>query len=157
MSRIIRTHLTVDASVETVWQTLLHLPGYRAWNPFITAAGGDVAVGERLDLIIEPPGGRPLHLKPWVTALQPPHYLEWLARLGMPGVLDGRHSFTLTRMAGARTLLQQSETFTGMLVPVTGALRTQTRAGFIAMNAALAEEATQSAPGGPCDASKLTP
>jgi hypothetical protein len=147
MSQIIRTHLTVDASVETVWQTLLHLAGYRTWNPFITAAAGDVAIGERLDLIIEPPGGRPQHLKPWVTALQPLHYLEWLGRLAMPGILDGRHSFTLTRMAGARTLLQQSETFTGMLVPVTRALRTQTRAGFIAMNTALAEEA-KSATGG---------
>ncbi|WP_148232356.1 hypothetical protein [Janibacter sp. HTCC2649] len=49
--------------------------------------------------------------RPWVTAFEEPHDIEWLGRLGMPGVFDGRHSFTLTSMAAGRTLLQQAETF----------------------------------------------
>ena len=77
-------------------------------------------VGERLDLTIHPPGGRAdMKFKPWVTAVEPHRYLEWLGHLGMPGIFDGRHSFTLTPMCGGRTLIQQSETFTGVLIPFT--------------------------------------
>ena len=77
---------------------------------------------------------------PWVTAVEEHRYLEWLGGLGMPGFFDGRHSFSLTPLAGARTLLQQSETFTGVLVPFAGSILTPTRAGFEAMNEALARK-----------------
>jgi hypothetical protein len=58
----------------------------------------------------------------------------------MPGLFDGRHSFSLTPLAGERTLLQQSETFTGVLVPFAGSILAPTRAGFGAMNQALARQ-----------------
>jgi hypothetical protein len=145
MSKIITTHLTVNASVEDLWGTLTDLGGYRTWNPFITAAGGTIRVGERLDLTIAPPGGRAMRFKPWVTAVEQHHYIEWLGHLALPGIFDGRHSFTLTPMAGDRTLIQQSETFTGVLIPLTGSMLTRTRAGFVAMNEALAQRARRSA------------
>jgi hypothetical protein len=63
----------------------------------------------------------------------------------MPGLFDGRHSFTLTPMAGQRTLVQQSETFTGLLTPLTGSILTRTRAGFLAMNEALDHRTTRPA------------
>jgi hypothetical protein len=137
MSKILTTHRTLDSPVEDVWQTLTTLSSYHAWNPFITSADGVLALGERLDLTIQPPGGRAMRFKPWVTAVRPLQYVEWLGRLGMPGIFDGRHSFTLTSMAGRRTLLQQSETFTGALVPFTGPRLERTREGFGAMNEAL--------------------
>ena len=146
MSKIITTHLTVDATVEDVWATLADLASYSAWNPFITAAAGTFSVGERLDLTIQPPAGRAMTFKPWVTAVDKHHYVEWLGRLGMPGIFDGRHSFKLTAMGGSRTLLQQSETFTGALVPFTGPTLARTQAGFVAMNEALAVQAVR-APG----------
>ena len=145
MSRIITTHLTVNAAVADVWEVLTDLAGYRLWNPFITSAAGTIGVGERLDLTIQPPGGRAMRFKPWVTAVERHHYVEWLGRLGLPGIFDGRHSFTLTPMAGGRTLLQQSETFTGALIPFTGSTLIRTRAGFVAMNEALARQATRTA------------
>ena len=80
--------------------------------------------------------------KPCVTAVEQHHYIEWLGRLGLPGIFDGRHSFTPTPMAGGRTLVQQSETFTGMLVPFTAAVLARTRAGFVEMNEALARRIT---------------
>ena len=143
MSKIITTHLTVSASAEEVWETLTDLTGYRTWNPFITAATGTISVGGRLDLTIEPPGGRAMRFKPWVTAVEQHHYIEWLGHLGLPGIFDGRHSFTLTAMAGDRTLIQQSETFTGVLIPFTGSTLARTRAGFVAMNEALAQRTTR--------------
>ena len=145
MSKIITTHLTISAPVEYVWDTLTDLAGYRGWNPFITAAFGNIRVGERLDLTIQPPGSRAMTFKPWVTAVEQHHYVEWLGRLGLPGIFDGRHSFTLTPMAGGRTLVQQSETFNGVLMPFTGSLLDRTRAGFTAMNEALAHASTRAA------------
>jgi hypothetical protein len=145
MSKIITTHLTVNAPADHVWATLTDLGGYRTWNPFITAAAGTFSVGERLDLTIQPPGARAMRFKPWVTAVEQHHYIEWLGHLALPGIFDGRHSFTLTPMAGNRTLLQQSETFTGVLIPFSGSMLTRTRAGFTAMNEALAQRARQSA------------
>ena len=82
MSKIITTHLTVSAPVEDVWETLTDLTGYRDWNPLITTAAGAISVGERLDLTIQPPGGRAMTFKPWVTAVEPHRYIEWLGRLG---------------------------------------------------------------------------
>jgi hypothetical protein len=141
MSKIITTHVTINAPVDVVWQTLTHLDGYRRWNPFITAAAGTLGVGQRLDLTIAAPGGRTIRSRPWVTAVEEYRYVEWLGRLGMPGILDGRHSFTLTPTASGRTLLQQSETFSGALIPFSAPTLTRTGAGFSAMNEALAREA----------------
>jgi hypothetical protein len=56
----------------------------------------------------------------------------------MPGLFDGRHSFTLERIDGG-TRLTQEETFTGALVPLIGL--TKTEEGFRAMNEALRDRA----------------
>jgi len=154
MSKIITTHLTVNASAKDVWVALTDLACYHAWNPFITHAAGTVAVGERLDLTIQPPGSRAIALRPWVTAVEEHHYFEWLGRWVVPGIFDGRHSFTLTPMGGQRTLVQQSETFTGALVPFTSHLLARTPAGFVAMNEALARQTVRTT-GGHVDDAEL--
>lgn len=143
MTRIITTHLTVQARAEDVWHVLIDVGEYHSWNPFITEAAGAVVVGQRMKLRVQPPGGRAMTFKPWVTAVQQHRYLEWLGRAALPGLVDGRHSFSLTPMPGGRTLLQQSETFTGVMLPFTGSILTRTRAGFDAMNEALARRMTR--------------
>jgi hypothetical protein len=100
-----------------------------------------LALGERLDLTIHPPGGRPMMFKPWVTAVDQHRYLEWLGRVGTPGIFDGRHSFTLTPLTNGRTLLQQSAAFSGALVPFAGPVLGRTRVGFEHMNGALGHRA----------------
>ena len=145
MSRIITTHLTIPAPVHDVWNVLTDLDAYPDWNPFIRSAGGNVNVGERLHLTIQLPGGRPSALDPWVTAMEPGRYIECLGRLTVPGILDARHSFTTTALVGGRTLLQQSGTFTGVLLPLTGTLLPRTEAGFTVMNLALARHLARQA------------
>jgi hypothetical protein len=147
MSKIITSHLTVNARAEDVWAVLTDLASYSTWNPFITNAAGHVAVAERLDLTLQPPGGQAMSIRPWVTAVEEHHYLEWLGRLAMPGVFDGRHSFKLTPMGISRTLVQQSETFTGALVPFTGHLWARAQAGFVEMNHALARRTSATSGG----------
>jgi hypothetical protein len=154
---MITTHCTVTADVEDTWMTLTDLAGYARWNPFIIGAAGDVRAGERLDLIILPPGGRAMVSRPWVTVVEAPRYLEWLGRAVLPGVFDGRHSLSLTPMPGGRTLLQQSETFTGVLVPLAEGILSRTRAGFVAMNEALARRHAKSEPHPMPEGRQVTP
>ena len=74
--------------------------------------------------------------RPTVQVVEEGRKLEWLGRLLMPGVFDGRHTFTLEPTATG-TRLTQEETFTGILVPLTGGTMAKTEAGFRAMNEAL--------------------
>ena len=143
---MITAQCTVRAPVEDVWTSLVDLDGYPSWNPFITSASGSVDVGQRLELTMQLPGSQARRFTPWVTAVEPGRYLEWLGCPGLPGVFDGRHSFSLTPLSVARTLVQQAGTFNGLLVPFAPAILVRTRAGFEAMNATLAWRALQHAP-----------
>ena len=136
-------HVVTDiaAPVETVWAELSAVSKYRDWNPFITSFHGDLVPGSRLELRIEPPGGRAMTFRPTVTHVEPGRRLEWLGRLLVPGVFDGRHSFELEALPGGRTRLTQAEDFSGVLVPFFGSVLERTRAGFEAMNGALRERA----------------
>ena len=138
MRHELRTEIAIDAVPSEVWRHLTDLTAYREWNPFITSAAGSTAVGERLTLRMEPPGGRAATLRPTVTETDTGQVLEWLGRLGVPGIFDARHRFELIG-TDAGTRLLHSERFRGLLVrPMRRSLDSHTRAGFEAMNAALA-------------------
>lgn len=138
MRHQLRTQVEIDATPEEVWRHLADLSAYSAWNPYIPTATGTVAVGERLRLRMEPPGRRAITFRPTVTEAAPARTLEWLGRLGLPRIFDGRHRFDLVRI-GSGTLVVQSEHFSGLLVrALRRSLDGPTRAGFEAMNAALA-------------------
>jgi hypothetical protein len=126
----------IAAPVEAVWAQLTDTSRFPAWNPFITSLEGTLTKGERLTARIAPPNGKPMTFRPTVTAADKDRKLEWLGRVLMPGIFDGRHTFTLEPTATG-TRLTQAETFTGILVPLTGGILTKTKAGFQAMNEAL--------------------
>ncbi len=126
----------IAAPAEAVWAQLTDTESFPAWNPFIQSLSGTVAVGARLEACIAPPNGRPMTFRPTVTVVEEGRRLEWLGRLLLPGVFDGRHSFTLEPFAGG-TRLTQAETFTGILVPLLGSTLTKTEEGFRQMNEAL--------------------
>lgn len=141
MQHEIRTEIDIDAAPEVVWQVLTDLDRYRDWNPFITSSVGKTAVGETLVNRMEPPGGKPMTFKPRVTVVEEASVFEWLGKLGLPGLFDGRHRFELeTTPSGTR--LTQHELFSGLLVRLMRkSLDGNTRAGFEAMNVALKERA----------------
>lgn len=137
MAHDLHTEIDIDAAPGTVWAILTDLPAYRDWNPFITSSEGDVAVGERLTHRLEPPGGKAMSIRPTVTDVDQGRAFEWLGRLVMPFLFDGRHRFELVP-TGDGTRLVHTEHFTGLLVPfLKKTLDTTTVAGFEAMNSAL--------------------
>ncbi|WP_276272322.1 SRPBCC domain-containing protein [Haloarcula litorea] len=155
--RTIETTIDVDATPEELWETLVAFEDYPEWNPFVTAIEGVPAVGERLSVTVDPPRGRGMTFRPRVTAAEPGERLEWLGRLVVPGLFDGRHEFRIEGLGGGRSRLLHRESFTGLLV---GLLldESDVRAGFEAANAAFktrVEErvaAAGDAPNGPVTA-----
>jgi hypothetical protein len=124
----------IDASPMKVWAILTDLSRYQDWNPFFREAAGEVAVGRRIFLRACPAGGRPMKIRPTITAAQAGAELGWAARL--PGILSGEHRFTL-RPGNGGTLVVQSETFRGLLVPFSGKTLRRAEASFQALNGAL--------------------
>ncbi len=143
--RSIRVTTVIAAPVEFVWAELVALSDYPAWNPFITSIRGDLVAGARLEVRIAPPGGRTMTFRPTVIAVEHGARVEWLGHVGFTGVFDGRHSFEVEPTVDGGTRLTQAEEFSGLLVPLMGAVLPRTRAGFEAMNEALRVRAERSA------------
>lgn len=138
MSHHLHTEIEIDAPTDIVWDVLLDLDHYPEWNPFIVEADGTAAVGERLTNRLQPPGGKAMTFRPTVTEVTSKRSFEWLGRLGLPGVFDGRHRFELQPTPSGGTTVTHSEHFTGLLVPfMRSSLDNHTAAGFHAMNTAL--------------------
>jgi hypothetical protein len=139
--RQLTSSVDIDASPVMVWRVLTDQEAFADWNPFITRFEGTLTQGSRLDVRIEAPGAQPMTFRPTVTAIEPERHLEWLGRLVVPGLFDGRHRFELTERTDGGTRLVQSETFTGVLVRPFGRMLSATLHGFEAMNEALKQRA----------------
>lgn len=140
--RTIETSATIPAPVEVAWRALVDLEAHASWNPFMTSVQGRPLVGERLEVRLEPPGGRAMVVRPVVTAVEPEWCFEWLGHLGVPGLFDGRHRFELRDDGAGATRLVHREEFHGALVPLVWRwVAGPTRAGFERFNAAFARRA----------------
>ena len=54
----IHTEIEISAPAERVWELLTDFAAYPQWNPFIRYISGRPVPGERLEVRLEPPGGR---------------------------------------------------------------------------------------------------
>jgi hypothetical protein len=138
----LHTQIEIDAPAERVWELLTDFASYPEWNPFIHHISGLLAPGERVQVRLEPPGGRAMTFKPKVLNAEPDRELRWLGHLLVPGLFDGEHSFTIEPLDVNRVRFIQRETFKGLLVPLFArSLETNTQRGFEEMNRALKERA----------------
>ncbi len=136
--------IEIAASAERVWQVLADFEAYPQWNPFVRLARGELKVGARLTVHLQPPGTRGMTFRPTVLKVEPNRELRWLGHLGVPGLFDGEHSFRIEPVEANQVHLVQSETFTGILVPLLmRALDKDTQRGFEEMNHALKVRAEQ--------------
>jgi hypothetical protein len=132
------TEIEIHAPAERVWRVLTDFATYPEWNPFVRRVEGEVEVGARLHVSIEPPGGRGMSFRPTVLVADPDRELRWLGLLWVPGLFDGEHSFVIEPLGGGRVRFIQRERFGGLLVPLLAKmLDGETRRGFEEMNRAL--------------------
>src|SRR4051812_38302050 len=116
MKKEIRTELLINATPETVWQILMDLKNYAAWNPFITGISGETKAGENLHVHIVPPGKKGMSLRPKVLAVSPGKEFRWKGHLLIPGLFDGEHIFELLDNKNGSTTFIQREKFNGVLI-----------------------------------------
>ncbi len=119
---------TIDAPINVVWDVMLDVGAYPAWNPFIVAVGaaGDapLAVGDRLVLHVRWGGGGRARATEWITELIPPSegdgraaLLEYAygGPLGALGLVRGRRQQRLARDGHASTTYVTEERLHGPL------------------------------------------
>ena len=136
----LHSEIEIDAPAERVWHLLTDFASYPQWNPFIRSISGQPTKGERLEVRIEPPGGRGMTFKPKVFNAEPNRELRWLGHLLVPGLFDGEHSFIIQPLEENRVRFVQREAFKGLLVPLFArSLDNNTQRGFEEMNRALKE------------------
>lgn len=134
----------VAADPATVWQVLTDTAAYPDWNPFVRRLEGDLVEGSRLTVDLQP-GDKATTLRPTVVAVVPGRSFTWLGHVGVPGVLDGRHTFSV-EPDGDGSRLVQHEVLSGALTPLfKRMLTTETPAAFVASNDALAARAVGAA------------
>ena len=137
MAKRLFTDIDIDAPPEQVWEVLTDITAYRAWNPFIVRAEGVVEAGRRLTLTMQAVGGRAMTLRPRLVEVDVPRRLRWRGTVGVPGLMDAEHTFTL-EPRGSGTRLVHQEDFRGVLVPFLAAsLDRNALPAFVAMNEAL--------------------
>ena len=135
--RTITTEIEIAVPAGEVWAVLMDFGSYGEWNPFIVRLEGEPEVGARLKARLQPPGGKAMTFKPTVTAVEKERFFQWLGRVGLKGIFDGRHSVRLSPTEHG-TRVEHSEKFTGILSGMmSGRRHEMTRQGFRAMNEAL--------------------
>ncbi len=136
--KTITTTTEIDATVGEVWAVLTDFPGHAEWNPFFAQISGVPAVGETLKVVARKGDSTGMTFRPKVLVADG-STLRWLGKLGIRGIFDGAHEFTLSELPGGRTRLVHAEQFTGVLVPFLGKVLRDTHKGFEAFNVAIAE------------------
>lgn len=135
--RRIETSIEIEARPQDVWAVLVDVDRYPEWSPF--RISGRIREGERLEVRMQGPGGRPVTFRPTLTSVEPGRRLAWLGRVGVRGLFDGHHQFDLEQ-TGSGTRLVHHEEFRGVLVPLLlRMVGASTRQEFEAMNQALAQ------------------
>ena len=142
----LHSEIEIQASAERVWQLLTDFVNFPQWNPFIRRATGNVTMGQRLEVNIQPSGANGMTFRPTVLKAEPNRELRWIGQLLIPGLFDGEHIFTIEPLGINRVRFVQREIFTGLLVPLFAkGLDTDTQRGFEEMNQALKVQAEQAA------------
>ena len=139
--KLIEHTTTIGAPPTTVWEVLTDTAAYPTWNPFITRFGGELAIGGRPSITINP-GNRTMTFRPTILDVRPAELIRWRGRMGIAGIFDGVHELRLTPAADGGTVFTQREGFSGILIPMLGRVLADSEVGFTAMNTALAARAT---------------
>jgi hypothetical protein len=144
--RRISTSIDVGAPASRVWAILMDFPAYADWNPFVRHIVGTGTVGSKLQVTLQPVGGRAMFFAPEVLACDPKRQFRWRGKLFVAGVFDGEHAFEITNSVPTSCRFVHTESFSGVLVPLLmrGTMRAGTEAGFEAMNRALKARAERS-------------
>lgn len=134
----VRTEIRLDAPPERVWHVFTDLAAFKDWNPFIKEADGDLKVGAKLRLHLQPPGGKGMKFSPMVLSVVANKEVSWQGHI--PMIFTGLHEFTLERIGENATRFSQHSSFSGLATKFFGGdFFEGMRSGFEAMERAMEE------------------
>jgi hypothetical protein len=137
---ILDTEVTIKAKPQDVWKMITEETQEGCWNPLVKKLKGELALGNRMEVVIEPPQQKPMTFKPVITRFEENRELRWVGQLPIPGLFQGEHIFRIEDQGNGHCKLYHSEHFRGLLLPMLKkGLDTHTRAGFELMNQKMKE------------------
>jgi hypothetical protein len=138
---------------------LTDFASFPRWNPFIRNATGELATGQKIAINLRLYGKTLVPFKPTLTMVEAPHELRWLARMGMPGVMDVERFFIIEAADGGGSTFRQGEDCSGAIAGIslkTG-LEKRILAGYARLNEALKKRAERLAETGSADPAPAGP
>ena len=91
MAKQIKTSITINATIERIWEILIDVKNYPKWNPFIKSISGDIKEGNQIQVKLQG-----MTFKPKILVLTESKELKWFGHLWFKGLFDGEHRFYLT-------------------------------------------------------------
>ena len=133
MKHEISTSITINASIERVWEEFYTFSEYPNWNPFIKAITGTIALNQPFRAEIGT-----MKFSPVLKVLKPQEEFTWLGKLLFKRLFDGQHTFLFAANGDGTTTMIQKEAFSGILVGMMKKkLDSEIIDGFKSMNSAL--------------------
>ena len=133
--------IEINAPAETVRAVLYDFDRYPSWNPFIIKIDGKVQEGNTVKVTVKPVGKEQISGSTRVLLTSETH-LIWRGSLRIPGLFRGKHEFIIESLGPNRTLFQQNEEMSGLVIPFLDTKPTEL--GFKAMNESLKTQAEAS-------------
>jgi len=135
---LLETMIEIHARPDRVWQCLTDFTQYEEWNPYLPRVGGQLRVGEVLEVTVQPGRGQARVFAREVVEILPGNSFSWRGTLLWSWVFEGRHSFRVISSGEGATRFENVESFSGVLayflLPLFGR---SIRGRFEAMNQAL--------------------
>ena len=138
MPRIYRAEVDIAAPPQRVWDVLVDLDRYEAWNPFTPKVVTDLDPGSPVEITVVLGGKRVMQVEEMVEAT-PPERLVWKTTWGGPLLLRAQRTQTLEPLGGGGTRYVSEDVMHGPLVPLVHWIHGRSLTdGFQAMADALA-------------------
>lgn len=106
---------------------------------------GEAVVDEKLDIFVQAEGTKGMGFKPTVLEIDENREFRWLGKVGMRGIFDGQHIFTIEPIDVGTIRFVHREEFSGVMIPLAmPVIGDDTLRGFNDMNNALKRRVEQS-------------
>lgn len=105
------TEILLNASVDTVWETLTDFSTYPEWNPLVGWLRGDFRTNGQIHMFIKPLNRS---FKARLKTVQQHKEFTWIGAQLAPWVLSGEHYYRLETIGDGVTRLRHGEYFRGL-------------------------------------------
>lgn len=114
--RELRTEIHINAPIEKVWSTLTSFDQWKEWNPTVTQASGNSALGEKLSITICGEDCKEAgSYNPVVLESNPPRSFRWSATMMAPFIFKNDRVFELSEKDGGTQVVHKEE-YSGIMV-----------------------------------------